>query len=350
MSAGESDNTAVIESVGQHTGATGANSADVEAEAQQDAVLARIFDGEQGTSAHATGDRTRDDSGRFTGKSNDKGKEKPEAKSAQSPEPSAVPEGVKADDYRKALKALQFDGVPQKTLDALSPHELVEWGIKRAANHADVDRIKSQFGELKKAKEAAGKSKETPPEPTIDVAGAVEPFAKQLAEYMGVDVKEFSGPLSEFAKTLLASNSNSALQSKLEAIERQFTDQQRDSARSKLSEKYDLDQDERWGRVLERRAADKNEYASEQEAIDAACRYEFADEIIAMFESKLKEQHKLRDKGQSTAQHAKTPPKSQTTEDQEDQILNAILDGDRDKASRLGRSSYRGANEEALVG
>ena len=146
MTPGESENTVVLDSPGDHTNTGGSNVVDTDAaaEAQQDEVLSRILsDGDD------TGDHTRDERGRFS-KSE---ATKPEAKSKQTPEPTAVPEGVKPDDYRKALKALQFDKVPQKYLDTISPSELVEWGLDRAKNHADVSRLKTRSEERRVGKE-----------------------------------------------------------------------------------------------------------------------------------------------------------------------------------------------------
>ena len=131
----------------------------------------------------------------------------------------------------------------------------------------------------------------------------------------------------------------------LESIRSQFQVQQQEAARAKLSDKYGLEDDARWDKVLERRAADRNEYASEREAVAAACRHEFADEIIADYAAKLKTEHKARDKGQSTVQHGKTPPKAMTEDDRETQLLHAIMDGDMDKANRLGRRTNKSAVE-----
>lgn len=347
--AGESDNTATTDA--PDTGAI--STADHHADAEADAVLARIMGGgesqnkpEQKAETKNTGERDRDDRGRFSAASKDKPQE-PEAEPEQKPEPE-LPEGISPDDYRKALKALQYDGVPQKTLDALDPSEIVGWGLKRSKVHADIDRLKT---DLSKAKAA---SKKTQSEATgesaieVDWKKLVEPVATQFHDDVGVDLSE---PLTAFARQI-AESATASLQSKLaqqheliEAIQSQFRNQQQEAARSKLSEKFKLDDDDRWQRVLERRSSDKNEYDSEFEAVQAACRIEFADEIISDYQAKLAEQHTMRSKGQSTTQHRKTPPKSMSQEDIEDRILGAILDGDTDTASRLGRRSNTSAGE-----
>jgi hypothetical protein len=332
--------------------------ADSHAESEQDDVLARIMGADpktghdhtkaSGDNESHSSDKARDEQGRFQ-PSKEK-PSKPEAKADSKPESdTAVPEGVKSDDYRKALKALQLDGVSQKALDALDPSEIVAWGLKRAANHADIDRLKTDLGKHKSEATAKPKDSTAPAaEQPMDLTKVVEPMAKQFTEQFGVDM---AAPLADFAKQLVESATAGQAaklaeqQAFIDKINAQFTSQQQESARAKLTEKYELDKDERWDRVIAAREADKNEYASEAEAIQAACRHEFADEIIAGYEAKLKTEHQARAKGQSTTQNQKVPPKAQTQDDQDDLILGHILEGRRDQAERLGRGSYRSAGE-----
>jgi len=320
--------------------------ADAAAEAEQDAVLAKILSGDNAEpSNEPPGDRARDEHGRFS--SSKEKAEKPEAKTAETPESKALPEGVKAEDYRKALKALQFDTTPQKVIDSLDPSEVIEWGLKRSKNHADVERLKADLIKAK-ALQTKATAEATSESSEPDWSKLIEPVAKKFSDDFSVDMSE---PLKAFAKQLAetVSASNQAKlqeqQAVIDAIQGQFRSQQQEAARAKLSEKYDLDKDERWQRVLEHRQADKNEYASEHDAIQAACRHEFAEEIIANYEAKLKEQHKLRSNGQPTAEHKKTPPKAMSQEDVENQILGHILDGNHEAAARLGRRSQMSASE-----
>lgn len=349
--AGESENTVVLDSPGDHTNTGGSNVVDADAasEAQQDEVLSRILS-DNDDETKISGDRVRDEHGRFSKPD----ATKPEAKSQQTPEPT-VPEGVKPDDYRKALKALQFDKVPQKTLDTLSPSEIVEWGLERAKNHADVSRLKTDLANAKKSTpvkpDAEAKAE---PAAELDWSKLVDPVAKTFQDYLGDSEFKVQEPLTAFGKQIAEAvkkefeAKHAAQQQVLDSIQSQFRSQQQEAARAKLTEKFNLDEADRWQKVVEFREQDKNEYASEYEAIQAACRHEFADEIIASYESKLKEQHKLRDKGQSTTSHTKTPPKARTQDDVETDIIMAIMDGDKEKAARLGRSAHPSNTELAM--
>lgn len=353
---------AIEESLGARTSSGGESVATIEAadksaEAQQDEALSRILSDDSEPTSTAKGGRARDETGRFSqsdGKKPDT--TKPEAKKSEQAPKSGSPEGVNAEDYRKALSALQFDKVPQKYIDSLSPGELVQWGLERAKNHADVERIKSDNAKYKNAKpatsptnkaEASAESSDSQEQP-IDFGKMSEPLAKSMLEDLGLDHSE---PLKAFAKQVYESATSASkaetaeLRKVIESLTGQFQGQQQEGARAKLTDKYDLADDDRWNKVLEHRNADKNEYASEHEAISVACRLEFADEIIADYESKLKDQHKMRSNGQSTTQHGKTPPKARTQEDVDDQILSNILDGNMEAASRLGRRSNKGAAE-----
>lgn len=351
MAETENTNTAVLDAPNK----AAIKEADARVEAEQDAVLARILsdDTDTGSAAQAKGDRSRDESGRFA-KQDPKpaSKEKPASESKQTPESKpAVPDGVNAEDYRKALTALQFDKVPQKYLDSMDPGELIEWGTARAKNHADIERLKNDLNKAKSAPKETPKQEAKAEPAEVDWTKLVEPVQKQFSDYLADPDFNISEPLTAFGKQI-AELATGSLQAKLTAqqeiidsIQGQFRTQQQDAARSKLTEKWELDNNDRWNQVLEHRKADKNEYASEAEAIEAACRYKFADEIIAKHEANLKTQHKLRENGQPSTQNQKKPVKARTQEEQEDAVLDAILSGDRDKAARIGRSASPSAGE-----
>lgn len=326
--------------------------ADRNADAEAEAFLTQRVSGGDRTSGRGDVDNSetpakaaakdgpaRGEDGKFT---STKETAKPDAKSTDTTEPkatSAVPDGVNPDDYKRALKALQRDSVPSKQIDALDPSELVAWGIKRANAQAEQDRLGNEFAKLKTAKDKTAEQTDSeatrPTEP--DYAALLEPLKSLYGD-------EIAEPLAALAKQIHESANKSAQDSLAKLTER-FEGQERDQARTRLKDKYGLEDDARWKRVLESRKSDKNDYDSEYEAISAACRMEFADEKIAEYEAKLKEQHKLRDKGQTTIQNQKQPTKAKTRDEQEDELLGAILDGDTAKAQRLGRFGNISAGE-----
>jgi hypothetical protein len=319
-----------------------ADASDAAAEAEADAFLAKMHgddetleapDTDGASTDEATEGQPRDDKGQFKSKDTEPSKDSKEA------DEPAVPESVNPDEYRKALAALQRDGVPPKSIEALDPGDVLAWGLKRASVQADSDRLSTKLGELRK-KEAASKATDTDSEPVIDLKEAAKPFA----EFFGDDSAE---PLEAFGKHILEQVQAPAkeTEARLLAMQQQLQSMQQNAARERLTKQYDLKGEDRWNRVLERRASDQNDYTDEQVAINNACLLEFAEEIIAEGKAKVKEQHKLRENGQSTTQSVKEQPRAKTNDQLEDDILNAIQDGDRERAEKLGRAERKGRNE-----
>lgn len=322
--------------------------ADAKAEAEADAFLATriaqpVSDGERrspggkaedgaGESARseAKSDKERDEHGRF--KSTNPDAEKKPAKSKDTTEPAAVPDGVNPDDYRKALKALHRDGVPSKTLESMEPQELVAWGIKRAGAQAEGDRLGNEVAKLRSTKKDESAKPDSAKEPEPDYAALLEPLKAAYGD-------EIAEPLAQLAKQIHenATKGVDQREERLAKVEARIVNQERDAARNRLADKFSLQDEARWNRVLDRRESDKNDYDGEYEALAAACRIEFADEIIAEYEAKLKGQHELRAKGQSTPQTRTEPVKAKTQDEQETDLLDAIFDGDMDRVHRIAK-------------
>ncbi len=287
--------------------------------------------------------RARDDTGRF--KSKDKTDDVVAEASSEPEETSqpAKPEVVNSEEYRKALQALQLDKVPASVLDTMDPTELIEWGTARAQNHADVDRM---IHRAPSEKDATSANK---PESSddLDWKEMVEPFS----EYFGEDA---AGPLRAFGEKLLAKagGGNSEQVAKLTAMVQR---QGQELARTALTEKWNLSDQGRWNQVLEHRAKDANEYASESDAVEAAARQVFADETISDYQARLAKQHKARSIGQPETQSRRQPVgDTKPTMDVEDDLLNAITSGDNEGVQRargeLRRRGSKSLSELSVAG
>lgn len=83
------------------------------------------------------------------------GQEPPEEEAQpEDSEPTGQPESEEAEEseeQQKALRALARDGVPQGIIDQMAdenPQGLIEWGLARAKNQADVDGYGNRLAEL----------------------------------------------------------------------------------------------------------------------------------------------------------------------------------------------------------
>jgi hypothetical protein len=296
--------------------------ADAQADAEADAFLANLDAGDDSSSSreespasNAPKGQTRDGNGRFVGKTEDTDEDMVDTDDQDTSEPDedAAPRSdtVNPDEYRKAVNALQRVNTPQSVLDSMDPTDVVAWGSEVAKQQAETDGFGQKLAELQKAKATAPADMPF----GVDLTEAVKPFA----EYFGDDVAE---PLQAFGKALL-----SQVETKFSPLEKELKTQAQDAARTRLSDKYGLDRDDRWQKVLDRRTQDTNVYANEIDALNAAARHEFADEIIANYEKKVKAQHAKRANGQSTTE-SKTGHSENLPADAEDRLLNAIQDGD----------------------
>ncbi len=289
----------------------------------------------------ATDGPARGADGKFVSKSETAAKPDGKAQSKDTTEPDAVPDGVNPSDYRKATTALQRDGVPSKVLDNMSPQEITAWGLKRAGTQAESDRLGNEVVKLKATRDKTTEKPDGEKAEPIDFSKLLEPLKAAYGD-------EIAEPLEALAKSIHegATKGITEQQQRLDAMLERFTNREREDARASLAKKYQLDDDARWNRALERRKSDKNDYGTEAEAIAASCRIEFAEEIIADYEAKLKTQHDLRAKGQSTtANKGPAPVKSKTQDEQETDLLNAIMDGDSQRAQQIGRRSNVSAGE-----
>ena len=286
-------------------------------------------------------DRERDSQGRFTSSdSSDDDDSDGEVVEAKADEDSVKD----TDDYRKALAALGRDGVSSKLIDRMTPDEVIEWGMKRAADQAKVDDYGRQLAEARKAANegSAPESGKEQPGSSIDIDAAVKPFV----EVFGDDVAE---PLKQFGDVLVKSLSSEIEKqsAELSELRKSMVASSREALRSAMPKEYRLSADDRWSQVLERREEDVNAYPNEREALLAAARHVFADEIIKENSAKLRQLHKKRDQGQPmTASLSNKTQPPQTQDALEDAVLNALQDGDYSKVQRLtGRRASRGLNE-----
>jgi hypothetical protein len=280
----------------------------------------------EGAETHPADDRPRDEHGRFT-KTDAQGSE-------DTAEPTASADSVNPEDYRKALNALKRDHTPQSVLDSLDPAQTVEWGLKLAGKQAETDGFGRQVSDLKAelAKLAGTDSKDA--EPALDLKAKMEP----IREYLGDEVAEPLEALLEPILRAATSAKDSAQAEKLEKLAAQITDREQRDARRELQEKhpeFKVDNDGRWQQTLDHRRGDTNEYPSELEALSAACRHVFADEIIADYKAKLQETHDLRDNGQPSGPSGPTPPAVETDAALEDRWLNAAHDGNKAEMDRV---------------
>jgi hypothetical protein len=287
--------------------------------------------------------RERDPSGKF--KKSEQA-DKPESPK-ETPQP-AVPEGVNPSEYEDAVKALHRDGVPPSAIDSLDPEAVVAWGQKRAKAQKDVDGYAARLRDLEKRKEDAP-AKEAP---QLDFSDAI----KGITDIYG---DEATGPFSKFAETIAAKVMETVpnQSSDVEQLRASLTARDREDARNRLDKDYKLGESDRWQRVLQYREWDQNNWSTEHEAIEAACQVLFSSERIAEAEAKaadksakLREQHKLRENGQSTTEtRAAPPPKPPEGGDLDMAILDAILDGDEQRRDALSRQAKKPMNMSEVI-
>ncbi len=268
----------------------------------------------------------------------------PNVRSADTTEPKTLPDSVNPDDHKKALAALKRDRVPDSALKNMTPEEVTKWGMQRAEERGKQDGYGNRLKELQKQIQDAKDTKDAEAL-DIDLAEAVKPLAEKFKGAYDGEGPEASDELVEFGKSIL--NRNKAQMDKqaqvLERVQSQLTDIERAKIRTEMPEHYELDKDDRWQDIVEFRLTDSNEYESEKQAIEAACRQLFADEAIAKYAQSKQNINALRSQGKSTVStDGKAPLDSQTKDQIEDDLLRSIIRGDhegREKAQRkLGRS------------
>jgi hypothetical protein len=345
--------------VGVKPDTTKINEAQQKAEAAQDTFLNNLLEQDTGDSPAPapkdgqpetpTDGRVRDDKGRFL-------KADGSADESTEPEkPDAAPVKVskaETEEYRRAVQALKFDKVPESVLDAMDPKEVIRWGLDRAKNHSDIDRIKTRNAELEKAAKAA--AKEAPTGQPDPMAEHVKAFAEMFGEEAG----------AVFANALKANQPKSQSDQDSERftkLEGELMGLRREGSRKALAEHWkrygvDLTDLDNWNQVLTHRQADINSYDSEDEALQVAVRHVFAEQALAASSAKVKQSHEARSKGQPmTETKSRETPAPRSTGDLEDELLNALQDGEEQKvhqiARQLGRSpGIRSLGEIARTG
>lgn len=241
---------------------------------------------------------TRDERGRFA--SAQANSEPDDSTDTGEPGKRELPDDVNPDEYEKARNALLRDEHTPDYLDTLDPKELIERGNKRAKVQADVDALGNKIKQLQEQldnRSVAGTKDTTTDEPSDgDLKKLVEPIANLLGD------DEVSEQLESFAREIInrSQRGESEAEARAAKLEKQLIDLQRNDARSRLEKKYDLTDTDRWKQVVEARDADKNKHASEADAIEAACRLLFADEMLARAEARAAQKRAAKDNGTPT--------------------------------------------------
>lgn len=308
-----------------------------EREASMDATLAGILGPDDGddTSTHfdlggpdaadsttepaaeAKSGRERDEHGRYKPKAETAGDETDEPGEPADVAPSADP--ANSEDYRKALSALNRAKTPQKVLDSMDPADVIVWGQALASEQAKQDGFRKE-AEATKAK----LEKPTLADLDLDLTEIARPFT----DYLGEDADE---PVQALTRAILE-----RVHAQMAPLQESLKRQERTAARDRLSKQWSLDDEARWSQVLERRGQDANDYTSESEALTSACRHCFADEVIADYAAKLNKQHDARANGQTTTStRGRGPSAPKSAADLNDDLINAIQDGDEKKAKAI---------------
>src|SRR6185503_13838861 len=179
MASDESTETLVIESKPDMSQAPVKERAVEDADAALDRIVGK--DEEAPVFADALtekAERERDERGRFKAKEEAEAQAKAKETEDTSTEEdetepvSTADSAIDPEEFRKALAALQRDGIPRKHLDSLTkenPQEVLEWGLKRAKVQADVDTMGREHAELRKLKDTASQVKDAEPAQPFDL-------------------------------------------------------------------------------------------------------------------------------------------------------------------------------------
>jgi len=132
------------------------------------------------------------------------------------PEPDA--------DYERAIGALRRDGIPEVALASMDRDTLVQFGLKRAKVHGDVDsKLDSRSTEIQQLKEKLAGLESAKEPGTVESPGdpagvTLEGPAKRLAEVLAVDVEAVEPILSE-----IAAAARQPLEAQVQALKEQLT-------------------------------------------------------------------------------------------------------------------------------
>lgn len=266
----------------------------------------------------ASDGRSRDEHGRF----------KSTQETTETAEPDKSAEAVNPEDLQEAMRALKRAKTPQSVIDGMSEQALSEWGQELASVQKESDGFSHQLAELRK---------QIVPEPTAEAqaepADADQAY-QDIASYFG---DEAVGPLKALLDPLLKAATPQP-NGEVEKLAAQLREQVQRDARRELQEKhpeFGLDDDGRWSQLIDSRKADKNEYATEREALDAHRRLLFADEVNADARKLQAETRKRRDDGQPTPPSGGSPPGELSPAKLEDAYLDAQFSGDAKKMAHI---------------
>lgn len=283
-------------------------------------------DSQDGDNAPTDG-RTRDDKGRF------KTQESEPAKGSKEASEPVNPEGVNPDDYKKALRALELDGVPQASIDNMDPNEVMKWGLKRAENHRDVDQKSMRVAELEKQLKDL-QAVTSQPKTATEAKPALETkdmVPAEMVELYGEDIRE---PMAKFADTIIGefTKKMDASGTKFDELQTRIVGQDRITSRTELSKQWDLP-DEKWQTVVAYREADRNDYQSEQEALTVACKVVLTDGDYAKRTRESANQDK--DNGSTTTEQRRSFTPAATRDEMMTQVAELIHAGRHKDAQRI---------------
>jgi len=174
----------------------------------------------------------------------------PKATKAKTPEPESAPEAEAETDMSEletALAALRRDGWTSEQLDKMGRKALLEMGKKRLkvqgdvdSKFADMERLKAEIDQLKKA---APKDAATPATPNDNTAKKLE----KIRELFGEEAA------SALAEILPKEAPQLDYEHKLQALQSQIARFQVDQTRRDLAERFpEVLEPEKWQKVMEK--------------------------------------------------------------------------------------------------
>jgi hypothetical protein len=259
-------------------------------------------------------------------------------------EPPAATDLSKSDDYKRALRALQYDKVPSSVIEKMSPQDVVAWGTERADNHADVDRLKNEKAELTRQLEEAKALKAQPAD--AEPKRTSDDLLDKWAEWYGDESRDLARQMMDQAATEAVDRMKGSSE-RVEALESEVRSLRQSAARSDLEKRFPhlrLDEDDRWAKVMDQRNEDTRAHEDEAEALTYAAYQAFSDEAHAALREQRMGDETARDNGQPYHGTARDTPPAPTQAEQEDDLLNAIQDDDLETRDRISGQMGRRAN------
>lgn len=200
------------------------------------------------------------------------------------------PGAAKGDDIKRAMRALQRDGVPADTLEQLAkqnPRALTDWGLQRAKSQAEGDALGNKIKDLeaKLAEKDTGKkpdSGEAEPGEAFDLSAALEPFTRQF----DIEGKALAEPVSKYVESAVAKAMAplGQLTQGLSLIGKILEDHLTQYERGRQTERYpDLADDENFAKVRAEMdtLAKTGRYKSVGDLMRAAALVALGDEMVS---------------------------------------------------------------------